>query len=126
MEAWGVRAICLHVQKGFASLAVAPASADQDPCAGGNAAVFLFPGFDTVNGEQEVGGLLDIGGNVDNAGRADKFSWRDSIGGVVGQVFAGDPVDGGIEVGAGMLAQRDDVPVPRRATIIVVGDFDHG
>src|SRR6266550_4302061 len=107
MEAWGVRAICLHVQKGFASLPLAPAGADQNPCSCRNAAMFLFPGFNTVNGEQEVGGLLDIGGNIDNAGRADKFSWRDSIGGVVGQVFASDPVDGCIEVGTSMLTQRD-------------------
>src|SRR5918995_1491417 len=38
-------------------------------------------------------------------------------------VLAGDPVDGGVEVGAGVLAALQGVPVPGRPALVVVGQL---
>jgi hypothetical protein len=88
--------------------------------------VLRFPGQHMLAGEQEVGVLRGGLAAVDHAGGADKAGDRDRVGGVGGQVFAGDPVHRRVEVGAGVLAQADGVPVPGGAFVVVVGDFLHG
>ena len=57
---------------------------------------------------------------IDDTGRADKLTHRDCIGRVVGPILAGDPVHRRIEVGAGVLAEGERVPIPGRPFFIVV------
>ena len=82
--------------------------------------MFAFPGLDPVDGQQEIGVFLYVGGDVDDTGRADELARRDSIRGIIWQVFAGDPVDWRIEVRSSMLAQADHIPVPGWPSAVVV------
>src|SRR6185295_4956890 len=56
------------------------------------------------------------------ASGADETRGEDGVGGVVGQVLAGQPVDGRVEVGAGVLAGAEVAPVPGWPALVVVGD----
>jgi len=47
------------------------------------------------------------------------------VGGVVGEILAGDPVDRGVEMGAGVFADGDVVPVPAWAFVVVAADGFH-
>ena len=51
-----------------------------------------------------------------------KRARRNRVAGVVRQVLAGHPVDGRIEVRAGVLAEAERVPVPRRPLVVVLRD----
>src|SRR5260370_33768370 len=82
--------------------------------------MFAFPLFDTFDGQQEIGRLFHVGSYVDHTGRANELAWWDGIRCIVGQVFAGDPVDWRVEVCTGMLAQVHHVPVPGRPAAVVV------
>jgi hypothetical protein len=74
-----------------------------------------------VDLEQEVGVGRRVGGPVDDRGRRDQPGRRDLCDG--GGVPAGDPVDRGVEVRAGVLAGRDVVPVPGRPALVVPADL---
>ena len=67
--------------------------------------------------QQEVGVLRHLGRHVDHDGGGDQGGERRL--GDVEPVAAGDPVHRGVEVGAGVLAGVDVVPVPGRALLVV-------
>src|SRR6185436_13944334 len=58
----------------------------------------------------------------DHAGRTDEAPRGDRVAGIVRQVLAGNPVDRSVEVGAGVLAEMEGVPVPARAFVVVPGN----
>ena len=62
---------------------------------------------------------------IDDAGRRDEVFDRQGIGRIVRQVAAGDPVNGSVEMGAGMLAEAHIVPVPSRSAVVVARDLLH-
>src|SRR5271169_1997981 len=77
-------------------------------------------------GQKEIGIFLDVFGYVDDTGGADEFSWWDAVDGRVREVLAGNPVDGSVEMGAGVLAGLEGVPIPEGAAGIVAGEFAEG
>ncbi len=60
---------------------------------------------------------------IDDASRADEFARGDRVGSVLGQILAGDPVDRRVEMRARVLAEGQDVPVPRRPAGVVARDL---
>ena len=52
-----------------------------------------------------------------------KFLRIDRVDRAVGEIAPGDPMRGRVEMGAGVLAHREIVPVPGRAAMIVVARF---
>src|SRR6266849_5793278 len=85
--------------------------------------MFAFPRFDTLDGQQEIRRLLHIGCDINYTGGADELARRDGIGGVVWQVFTGDPVDRRVEMRTCVLAQVHDVPVPGWPATIIARNF---
>ena len=81
-----------------------------------------LPGVEEVDGEQPVGVAGDLGAGVDDHGRCDEPPDVDRVDGVAGEIPAGDPVGGGVEVGANVLAAGEVVPVPPRPRLVVPGD----
>src|SRR6266446_7512252 len=78
------------------------------------------------DGQEKVRIGVDFFRYVNDAGGADEFFRRDAIDGRVWQVLAAGPVDGGVEVGAGVLAGFEGVPIPEGAARIVAGEFAEG
>ena len=87
-----------------------------------NPAVLALPGLDAAAGEQEVRVRRHVPRDIDDACRADEAPRRNRVAGVVGQILAGYPVNGRVEVRAGVLAEPQRVPVPRRARAVVLGN----
>lgn len=107
METGRMRAIGSNIQKGFAAYAFAPASMNQHPRAGRDAPVLALPGFDMFNLQEKVLGSLDFGGDIDHTGGPDKSGDGNGVGGVIAQVFAGNPVHRRIEMRARVLADQN-------------------
>jgi len=105
--------------------ALRPVGAHQYPCLRRYAAVPLFPGFDKRNGEQEIGIVPCLRAAIDHASRGDEMIHRQSVGRIIRQGAARDPVYRCVEVRAGMLAEAHIVPVPSRPTIVVTRNFLH-
>jgi hypothetical protein len=59
---------------------------------------------------------------IDDVDRPDEFLCRDGVGGAVGIILAGDPVDRRVEMRAGMLAEFQPVPGPERPVLVIGGD----
>ena len=90
-------------------------------------AIFALPLLNAIYREQEIRIFIHIGRHVNHAGRADKLLRVDFVNAVFRQILAANPVDGRINVSSRMLARFKAVPVPGRATIIIVGklpDFE--
>jgi len=51
------------------------------------------------------------------------FFWINRVDGAAGKIAAGDPMRRRVEMGAGVLAHRNVVPVPGRAAMVVARDF---
>ena len=98
-----------------------PAGAEENPGARHDFSVGGFPFLDMSGGQEKIGIFLDVFGYVEDAGGADEFFRRDAIDGRGRQVLAGDPVDGSIEMGAGVLAGFEGVPIPEGAARVVAG-----
>ena len=122
LESRTVRSIGADVQESRGIGPLAPPRAQQDPGPSGNPAVLAFPCLDAFHGQQEVGVRLDIAGHVDDACRSDKTARRNRVARAVGQILSGDPVHGGVEMRAGVLAKAQRVPVPRRPPAVVLRD----
>src|ERR1700742_1482115 len=98
-----------------------PTGAEEDPAAGGDLAVLGLEGVEVRGGQQVAVVGLDLGGLVDDDGGADQLRRRDR--GDVDAVFAGDPMDRRVEVGAGVLAELEDAPGPGGAKVVVVAEL---
>ena len=106
-----VRAAFVGVQKApGVGVALAPAGAQQHPAVLRQRAVLGFPGREVLGFQQHVGIGGGLGAQVDHDRRADQPRRLDLMHRLA--VFAGDPVNRGVEVGAGMFAQRDVAPGP--------------
>ena len=71
--------------------------------------------------QQKIRIRLDLARDVDHARRSDEAARRDRVAGVVRQILARDPVNRRVEVRAGVLAELERVPVPRRPLVVVRG-----
>ena len=106
VEARAVGAIVADVQKVVRIGAAAPAGAQQHPRARGNAPVLRLPSRATAPASA---GSRDrcrprLVTSITHAG-PDEAPGRNRVAGVVGQILAGDPVDGRVEVRARVLAE---------------------
>src|SRR5437660_802903 len=126
VEAGRMCAIGAYIEKLFAALALAPAGLQQDPCSGRYATMLALPLLNTIDAQQEILGLLYLGGCVDNTAGADKFARRNRIGGIVGQILAGHPVNWRVEVRPRVLAHIDNIPIPAGAALIVTRNLGQG
>src|SRR5215472_12771065 len=90
---------------------------------GGDSPVLLFPTLHDCARQQEVRVRPCLGSHVDDAGRTDEAVHRDVMSGVVGVIPTCHPMDRSVEVGAGVLAARDVVPVPGWPALVVAGDL---
>src|SRR5215204_2049848 len=122
MEAWAVRAIGARIDECSGIGSDAPSRAKEDPRAFGNPPMLDFPRLEPFGAQQEIRIARHFGGHVDDTRRPDEARRPNGIAGVLRQVFPGDPVDGRIEVGAGMLTHADRVPVPGGAFLVVLRD----
>ena len=122
VKAGTVRAVGAHVEERRGIGAPAPAGAQQHPRAGRNAAVLRFPLLDAGRRQQEVRILGDLALDVDHARRSGEARHRDGVARVVRQVLARNPVNRRVEVRAGVLAEAQRVPVPRRSLVVVARD----
>ena len=118
-----VRALGVGVEEVRLSVvALVPVRAHQHPATGRDVAMGLLPGFDAVDGQEEIGILRAFGRAVDHADGRDEILHRDGVGRAVLVFAAADPVDRRIEMGAGMLAELEPIPFPERAILVVVRD----
>ena len=102
----------------------APAGAQQHPGARRHAAVRRFPAFERRRpsaGNRDRGRPRHVT-SITQAGPTNRRAGN-RVARVVGQVLAGDPVDGRVEVRAGVLAERERVPVPARSALVVAGEL---
>src|SRR5215472_16891420 len=123
MEAWRMRTIRAGVEEGLAPLSFAPACMHQHPGAIGNTPVLALPGLDMRDFKQKSRGFFNLGGDIDDTGRPDKTAYRYGVGGVIGQVFARNPVHRSVKMRAGVLAQIEHIPVPGRSTLVITRNF---
>src|SRR5215831_7589070 len=112
--------VFLSVDVIFWVLPLRPVCAQQDPRACGDALVLLLPATNELWSHEIIRVPSRLCTNVDDASRAYKFSRRDAVHRVVGEIFSRDPVDGRIEMSTGVLTGLESVPVPGRTTLIVV------
>ena len=89
----------------------------------GNPAVALLPLLYRLTRDQEVGIAPGLLRDIDDARRTDEAIDRNVVRRVVRVVLAGDPVNGRIEMRAGVLAAGDVVPVPGGTARVVARDF---
>ena len=83
--------------------------------------MLTLPLLDVFDLQQEVGVRSGLGGEVEHDGGGDQP--LDGHRCNVVTVLAGDPVVGGVEVRAGVLASAEVVPVPRRSALVVAADL---
>ena len=93
----------------------------QQPPARRERAVLSLPLLDVLDLQQEVGWPLPRPVEVEHDGRRDQTLDRHRRDVVA--VLAGDPMGRGVEVGAGVLARAEVVPVPRWAVLVVAADL---
>src|SRR5262249_42462472 len=114
-----VRAVFFHVEVGSSIFALGPIGAHEDPRAGFDATLLFFPVFDKLRREKKVGVFCDFVGYVNDASWGEKFCDGNVVGRVVGVILAGDPMDGRVEMGAGVFAGGKVVPVPGGSAAVV-------
>src|SRR3989442_11137131 len=117
-----MRAGLVRIQEGFLVIGAGiPAGAIEQPRALGQYTVLALERADVIQGEEVVRIGLRLLRLVDHDRGADQPSdgnLRDIV-----FVLTGDPVDGGVEVSAGVLAAFEPVPVPGRAFLVVATDL---
>ena len=106
-------------------VALAPVGAHQYPETGRDPPTFFFPGQYMLLGQQEIVVAGHFMHDVDDTGRRDEFFRSDGVGRVLRKILACDPVNRGIEIGAGVLAAGKIIPVSAWTTAIVLGHFFH-
>ena len=87
--------------------------------------MFCLPRFNSFGREQKVLVFGGFCGAVDDTGRANEPSRWNCVAAVVRQVLTRDPVHWGIEVCPRVLTQRDRIPVPAGAPVVVATDLTH-
>ena len=118
-----MRAGFIGVQKQvFVMAALVPIRPQHHPFASIDRAVPCFPRFHMIYGQEEVGVGAALCGKIQHIDRGDQALHRQGVGVAVGVVLAGDPVMGGIKVGARMFAQFKPVPRPEWAVLIIFAD----
>src|SRR5947209_10521374 len=98
-----------------------PTSTQQKPRAGGNFSVCRLPLFHSINCKQKIRVFLNVRGHIYYTRRAYKFLWMNTVYAVIGLIFAADPVDGRVEMGACVLAGLKAIPIPRWAALVIMG-----
>ena len=78
-----------------------------------------------LTGQDKIFILRHFLAHIDHTSWADKLARRNCICGVIGAVLAGDPMNRGVEVGAGMFTQVKGVPIPGGTLIIVTRNDFH-
>src|SRR3989442_795441 len=122
VDAGRMRSGLVCIQEGFLVIrARVPAGAIEQRGALRQCTVLALEGADVIQGEEGVGIGLRLLRLVDHDRRADQPSDRDLRDIVL--VLTGDPVDRSVEVGAGMFAAFEPVPVPGRAFLVVAADL---
>ena len=76
-----------------------------------------------ADGQHEIFVLGGFARAVDHARAGDEIARRDRVDGIVGPVAPGDPVDRRVEMGAGVLAAAEIVPVPLAPAARVVAGY---
>src|SRR5438874_9951152 len=118
VDAWGMRSGLVRIQEGFLVIGPrVPAGAIEQPGALGRGPVLSLEGADVIQGQEVIRIGLRLLRLVDDDRGADQppdRNLRDIV-----LILTGDPVDGGVEVGAGMFAAFEPVPVPGRAFVVV-------
>ena len=99
-----------------------PAGAHQQPAAVRQRAVLGLPGPDVVDLDEEVGVRRHLGGEVEHRGRR-RSAAVTGTDETSSPSLPGHPVVRRVEVGAGVLAGAEVVPVPSRAAVVVAADL---
>src|SRR5947207_12163182 len=107
----------------FAAVALRPSRSQKYPRARRNFAVLALPVFYRLWCEQKIRIRFHLRGYIDDASGADELVCGNPVDAVVGQVLAAHPMDGRIEMRAGMFAGGECVPVPRRAALVIPREF---
>ena len=115
VEPRGVRAVGVRVDERGRIGPPAPSRPQQHPGARGDPAVRALPRLDPLDRQQKIRIPVHLARHVDDAGGADEAARRDRVARVVGEILPRHPVHGRVEMRAGVLAEAQRVPVPRRA-----------
>src|SRR5207253_869040 len=107
------RCFVLHAQT--------PTSAKQDPGAIKNATVLGLPRLEVGDREQVAVVAVGLNALVDHAGGADEARGLDRNNVVT--VLANDPIDRRVEMNADVLADRQRIPHPNKAAVIITTDL---
>src|SRR5690606_25032266 len=94
--------------RGRVVVPLGPAGLEDDPRAGGDAAMTALPGLRVLDGDEVVGVPGDLVTHVDHDGGADEVLRRNLV--QAGEVAAGGPVAGRVEVRARVLAKVEREP----------------
>src|ERR1700722_12567172 len=122
MKPRGVRAARTHVEK-LRPCPMRPVGADENPGMRGNAAVLALPLPPDLPRQEEIRIRFRLRGHIDDAGGPNEALDRDVVSCVVRIVLAGHPMNGRIEMRAGMLTARDVVPIPGGPALVVAGNL---
>src|SRR4051794_5534054 len=107
----------------FIAATLRPSAAQKYPRPRRDLSVLVLPIFHRLWGEQKIRIRFHLRSYINHAGGANELVNWDPVDAVVGQVLAAHPVDGRVEMRAGMLAGRECVPVPGRAALVITGQF---
>src|SRR5581483_3637131 len=123
MGAGHMRSVLADVQKGCRILPLRPTCPHQHPRAWLNSAVLVLPSFHMFAREQEVWIIRRFPRDVDDAGGSNELLDRDRVGGVSLIIFARHPMYRRIEMGSGVLAASEIVPIPTWSALVVAGNL---
>src|SRR5271169_3770099 len=107
-----VRPILLQVDVVLGILPLRPVGAQKNPCANRDTAIPFFPPLHISWRQQVVWISSHLRTDVDHACGTNKFPRWDTVHGVVWKVFSADPVGRSVEMGSGVLAGLEGIPVP--------------
>ena len=84
-----------------------------------------FPCQYRLAGEQKIFRYRHFFRDIDNTRWANKTCGRNGIECIIAQVFTRHPMHGGIEMGSGVFADGDGIPIPARPFIVIARNFVH-
>src|SRR3974390_1998675 len=119
-----MRPVRIGIEKSSAGpIAPLPVRAQKNPATRLYVAVLFFPFADAVDREQIVGIGCRFLGAIDHAGWRDEIFYGNAVGRTVLVILSGDPMDGCVEVSAGVLSKLKPIPGPERPVRIIMRDF---